>query len=620
MTHQARRSRRVFASPLARTSRRRLQLETLEDRSLLSGAKMYDLSSFRIDPNADIDHTRILVQFNPDLAEPSAQAILPGSRLGPAMKLVPGLREVTLPVGVSVTTALAAFSLSDQVEYAEPNYFGQINLIPDDPLYGSLYGMNQIRAPQAWDFWPGLPFGLDPSLPPIVAADMDTGANYDHPDLCANIWLNQGEIPASRLANLTDMDGDTRISFFDLNFPENQGAGKITDLNGDGGYICGGDVLQNINGQFGGWADGVDGDGNGRVDDLVGWDFDTNDRFPTDGHGHGTHTAGTIGAQGFNGVGVTGVTMYTQIMVLKINVGSSGSINLSAAIAAIDYAVQNGAVTSNNSWGGQFTSTPMQQALTRARTAGHIYVAAAGNNGININNSNPPFNPCSYGRTLDNVICVAATTSADVRASFSNYGNTTVHLAAPGNAILSTSRTGSYVSMSGTSMAAPHVTGAVAFLRSAAPNESYLGIKAAMLNNVDPTLPGLVISGGRLNLYNSLIDLWSDGFGYSDPRQGTPIDPVSNDEGTPTTLTAPAGLDNAGLVIDTLIGTEVVPAQPDALDRVVDFSPVPVADETDSAVQLSATTPTLVPEGQLRDDQPPSARAEVFPDDPLASL
>src|SRR5262249_2842802 len=161
-------------------------------------------------------------------------------------------------------------------------------LDPNDPQYtaGNLYGMNGtngIRANQAWDVSTG--------SRSVVVADIDTGVDYRHQDLYQNIWINQQEIPSAPLANLPTVDRDRLIPFHDLNQPVNIGAGKITDLNGNG-YIDGGDLLDNASG----WENGVDNDGNGYVDDLIGWNWVNNTNDPLDDHGHGTHTTGTMAA------------------------------------------------------------------------------------------------------------------------------------------------------------------------------------------------------------------------------------------------------------------------------------------------------------------------------------
>lgn len=488
MMTQVRRFRRKTAALPSQLRRSRLCMEQLEDRSLLSAASLFD-------PAGAYDLSRIMVQFRPEVGTPDVASILPGSRLGESYQLVPGLREVLLPAGANVSSALAAFQANPFVTYAEPTLLGEVEYIPNDPLWASLYAMPRISAPDAWDYHIG---GTT-----TVVAVMDTGVYYDHDDLYLNIWVNQNEIPPDRYYNFTDVDFDGLITFWDLNDPINQGEYLITDINGDG-KISGSDILAPDDGAgYGGWADGYDADGNGRTDDLVGWDFVSNTRTPNDTFGHGTHVAGTVGAIGDNGLGVVGVNMRAQIMVLRI--GTGPGINLTAATAAVNYAALMGVPVSNNSWGGPGQMASLRSAIQAAQAVGHIYVAAAGNAGTN--NDATPFYPANYGTTLDNVISVAATQSNDTRASFSNYGVNTVHLGAPGSNIRSTLRNNGYGNMSGTSMAAPHVAGAVAYLFSAYPGIDYQTVLYALLAGVDAVgLP--VMTGGRLNLLNSLFILW----------------------------------------------------------------------------------------------------------------
>src|SRR5262249_52570843 len=185
----------------------------------------------------------------------------------------------------------------------------------------------------------------------------DTGIDYPHPALDPNIWTNQKETPASRRANLLDVNQDGVITFRDLNDPRNRGPGKVQDLNGNG-YIDANDLLapmvkdaQGRDTGQGGWADGVDQGGNGYIDDIVGWNTNANNNRPFDDHSHGTHLAGLIGAVGNNGLGVSGIAWDVQLMPVKF-LNGSGSGSVTQFIAALNYAVANGAKISNNSWSG----------------------------------------------------------------------------------------------------------------------------------------------------------------------------------------------------------------------------------------------------------------------------
>ncbi len=269
------------------------------------------------------------------------------------------------------------------------------------------------------------------------------------------------------------------------------------------------------------WANGVDNDGNGKVDDLIGWDFVNNDNDPYDDNSHGTHVAGTIGAMGNNALGVAGVNWKVQLAALKF-LGANGSGYTSAAVAALNYAVATGIRITNNSWGGGGYSTALANAIASARAAGHIFVAAAGNSSNN-NDATPQY-PASYG--FDNVIAVAAMDRYGNLASYSNYGATSVDLAAPGTSIVSTVP-GGYASYSGTSMATPHVTGTVALVWSANPTLTYSDVIARVLNNVHvaQAFTGKVATGGWVDAYHALASAGQDTTG---PRV---VSAVANTDG-----------------------------------------------------------------------------------------
>ena len=345
------------------------------------------------------------------------------------------------------------------IEYAEPNYRYTIDAtIPNDPSFGNLWGMNNandhdIDASEAWD--------IDHDCTDVIVGVIDTGVDWTHPDLVDNIWQNLGE----------DADGDDS-------------------------------VLVRINGVWQFDPDdlnGIDNDGNGYKDDFIGWDFANNDNNPMDDNGHGTHCAGTIGARGNNGIGVAGVCWEAKMMALKF-LGQSGRGFTSDAAAALNYATAKGAKITNNSWGGSRYSVTLNNAIQHAQNSNALFVAAAGNAAQN--NDVTPTYPASYDRA--NIIAVASSTSSDVLSSFSNYGATSVDLAAPGSAIYSTTPPNSYGYMSGTSMAAPHVAGAAALLW--CPTTNHANVKDALLNNVDvlPSLAGTCVTGGRLNVHRSL--------------------------------------------------------------------------------------------------------------------
>lgn len=359
---------------------------------------------------------------------------------------------VKLPKGLPVTEAVKLYRASPEVEYAEPDYIltpdQTAPVTPADPDYPKMYNLNNlgqtggtpdadIDAPEAWNKTVG--------SPGVVVAVIDTDVDIDHPDLKGNIWVNKGEIPGNNL----------------------------------------------------------DDDNNGYVDDVNGWDFYNNDATvydAADGKTHGTHVAGTIAAEGSNGTGITGVSWNAKIMPLKF-IGPTGG-KTSDAIEALTYAVNNGATISNNSWGGGNFSQALLDAIRAADTAGHLFVSSAGNGGtdsIGDNTDIAPHYPSGYDSP--NIISVGASNNTDALAGFSNYGPATVDLTAPGVGILSLAPGGLYRYASGTSMAAPHVSGVAALIKSKYPDLDDGQLKARILGSVDrkPNLQSKVLSGGRLN-------------------------------------------------------------------------------------------------------------------------
>jgi subtilisin family serine protease/subtilisin-like proprotein convertase family protein len=425
------------------TGRARLRVEGLEDRTVPAGPFGPTLA-----PQGAYDPSRILALFRADVTVPDGSAILPGTEIGSPIALVPGLRVVSLDAGVTVKQALAAYKASPLVLRAGPDYQVRLTATPNDPLFGSLWGIHNtgqtggrpdadVDGPEAWDVV---------TSGPLVAV-LDTGVDYNHPDLAANVWTNPGEVE----------------------------------------------------------ADGLDNDGNGFVDDYYGYDFVNNDADPMDDYGHGTHVAGTIAAVGNNGIGVAGVGWDTKVMALKfMNVLGFGLE--SDAIRALDYAVAQGATISNNSWGGIGVPDPfLYLAIQNAGAAGHIFVAAAGNDSLDTDLV--PGYPAGFD--LDNIVSVAATDHNDDLAWFSNFGATTVDLAAPGDNIVSTVPAGGqplsdpsgYIAASGTSMASPHAAGVVALVRGQHPDWTYRQVIERVLGTVDrvPSLEGKTVTGGRLN-------------------------------------------------------------------------------------------------------------------------
>ncbi|MGI6416680.1 MAG: S8 family serine peptidase [Thermoguttaceae bacterium] len=409
-----------------------------------------------------------------------------------------------LPAGADVLQTVQRLTGRPGIAYAEPNWLVSIAAIPNDPSLSELWGMHNtgqnggtedadIDAPEAWDTATG-------SLKTVVGV-VDTGIDYTHPDLYKNVWINYAEIPATFRSNLTDVEPDGLITFRDLNNAQN--SSYVTDKNGNG-YIDAKDLLSDSR-----WADRTDNDRNGYKDDLVGWDFVNGDNDPMDDNNHGTHVSGTIGATANDATGVVGVNWNVQIMGLKfLNAGGSGDV--ANAVKAINYAtaIRNkggGVVLTSNSWGGTGDSATLSSAIQKSGTAGMLCIAAAGNNGSNIDAS--PFYPAAYA--LPNIISVAATDHNDAKADFSNWGATSVDLGAPGVDVLSSTRSGTYSVFSGTSMATPHVAGAAALAWSLLPGATYAQIKDAILSGTDdvPSMAGITTSGGRLNAMGALRKL-----------------------------------------------------------------------------------------------------------------
>ena len=402
---------------------------------------------------------QLLVQFKDVATALERSAILAANGLEIVKTLGGGTLLLNSLAG-DVLQKVSTLSSDLLVSFAEPNYLVHTSLVPNDPSFSQLWGMNNIGqiggnldadidALEGWD----ISTGSDQ----VVIAVIDTGVDYNHPDLQQNMWRNTGEII----------------------------------------------------------GDGIDNDSNGFIDDIFGIDTANDDSDPFDGESHGTHVAGTIAAVGNNGVGVAGVSWNAKIMALKF-LDDFGFGSTSDAIDALDYLTMMkttkgvNVVASNNSWGGGGFSQGLQDAIQRSNDAGVLFIAAAGNDGFD----NDAFANYPSNYPLDGIIAVAASDPEDKLVepgSFggvfnSSFGATTVDLAAPGVQILSTTPGNTYSFFQGTSMATPHVTGAVAVLAAVNPTASIAALKGAILAGVDlsPALNGVVLTGGRLNLANSL--------------------------------------------------------------------------------------------------------------------
>jgi hypothetical protein len=329
-----------------------------------------------------------------------------------------------------------------------------------------------IDAPAAWSITTG-------SMATVVAV-IDDGIDYTRADIYLNIWLNQDEIPADISQALIDSDGDGATTFRDLNVIAN--SHLTTDLNGNG-YIDGGDLLASPL-----WSDGIDQDANGNTDDLIGWDFHNNDNNPMpSGSTHGTDMSALIGAMGNDGIGKAGVSWNVRLMPVRRQ--SGGGDDDASGAAGLDYAVAQGASISNNSWGNSSYSQLMYDSIDRARQAGHLFIAAAGNLSQDMDAN--PFYPAAYD--LPNIVSAAATNMFDQLSAQTNFGLTNVDLGAPSPG-------------GGTSAAAAYTSGVAALLQSEHPDWTYAQIKDRILSTIDPlpSLDGKTVSGGRLNAANAL--------------------------------------------------------------------------------------------------------------------
>ncbi len=414
-----------------------------------------------IAPNWDVPHDpkTLLVGFKADARTGMAISGMRRNAVHTACKTTKVRSCRTIPVdvvqvadGANLKAVATQYAGNPNVAFVEPNYTYNASVFPNDPSFGSLYGMHNtgqtggtidadIDAPEAWDIATG--------SATIIVGVIDTGVDYNHPELAGNMWTNDAE------------------------------------LNG---------------------VAGIDDDANGIVDDIYGARWTNGTGAPTSGnpfddHYHGTHVSGTIGAAGNNALGVVGVNWNVRIMGLKF-LNSAGSGQLADAVSAVEYATAMGAHLTTNSWGGGGFSQTLKNAIDAAGAADQLFIAAAGNNGRNADIF--PMYPAAY--TSTNIVSVAATDHNDLRASFSNYGLTSVDFGAPGVNVLSTSPGGLYRTLSGTSMACPHAAGVAALVLSQNPSTTALDLKQILMDSVDPvaSMSGITVTGGRLNAASAI--------------------------------------------------------------------------------------------------------------------
>lgn len=445
--------------------------ESLEARRVLSATSA--AVEFNVDMAATLESREVLVQFDNEVAEARIIAQEIGaSRFLSATDQGGGLYEVEVASHSDIQRVITELNAMPGVAYAEPNFVIQVSSTTDthpNPNLDSLWALEnegQTGGTYDADIDASAAWDVTTGSDQIVVAVIDTGIDYTHPRLRDNIWRNTGEVA----------------------------------------------------------GDGLDNDGNGYIDDVMGFDFANEDADPFDAQSHGTHVAGTI----------LDVAPSVTVMPLKI-FGDNGEGTLGTAVRAIRYAVDNGAQISNNSWGIRLPHGGLRFEISRAAAANHVFVASAGNSAKDTDVK--PHFPSGY--SLPNIISVAATNHDDQLADYSNYGAVSVDIAAPGGergdrGILSSIPGGGYGFKSGTSMAAPHVAGAAALVLSQNPELQPEQVIDALTSAVDklPQLNGKVRSGGRLNVAAAI------NAEPTDPPTFPIIDRAIQIVGTPLTDTA----------------------------------------------------------------------------------
>lgn len=421
-------------------------------------------------PNASSE-AEVLVRFRPGVSLERIRGIAEQNhdRLADEIEFVPGLTVIDDLDNASAEAVAKQYSEMGDVLYAEPNF--RIALddpivknearsrdlalrtpsgdFPNDPMFAEQWALNNLGqdggtaradldALKAWETTKG--------SEEVVVAVLDTGVDYNHADLKANMWHRPANVPAYV---------DDELGTFD-------------DINGYNGTDTAAD--------------------------------------PMDDNGHGTHCAGIVGAEGDNGIGVAGINWKVRIMPLKfLSRGGFGSTN--DAIEAVNYAIDRKKRGVNirvisASWGSNSYSKALEDTIDAAGQAGILFVAAAGNDGSD--NDRRPHYPSNFD--LPNVISVAALDRNDTLASFSNFGARSVHVAAPGKQIVSTWLNNAYREASGTSMATPYVSGVAALISANEPDITMARLRERVLASADKlaTLDARVATGGRVCAANAL--------------------------------------------------------------------------------------------------------------------
>lgn len=476
---------------------------------------------------------RFMDQIGATLIEPTYPSALPPLPGGPDLRLHFNLY---FPASLPVLQVVKDLGEVEGVDIAEPWYIYRVLFRPNDPYYlqGNQYHLRLLHMEEAWDIHRG-----DPR---VIVGGVDTGVDYQHPDIAGNMWINPGE-----------------------------------DLNGNGV------IDQNE-------RNGRDDEGNGYVDDFYGWDFIQRDNTPMDQDGHGTHTAGIMSAVTNNNLGVASVAFSCRIMAVRAGSGNT----ITYGYEGIQYAARNGAKVINCSWGGYQGSALARQVVEDAHRRGALVVAAAGNENV----SNILY-PAGY----PTVVSVAATDQNDRKANFSNYGNW-VKISAPGVQVLAPIPGSRYAYLSGTSMASPVAAGAAALLRAAYPNLTPAETAELLYEGADDIYEINFnyrgqLGAGRVNAYRSLqlgnrpllaIDTLVI---VSDPTQNERLDPGDTVGIAITISNSPNGVATEDIRVQVFVSDPDVAFPPDAV-------PIPNLDPGDAYTNsdepfLIAVSPNAIP-------------------------
>lgn len=399
----------------------------------------------------------VLVRFRAGVSQNAIESITQrfNDQIEDQIESVAGLEVIEDEDGKDAESVVAQYRALPEVEYAEVNSeikldhedSGRKHIHADDEMFSRQWGLfnnGQNSGKSGADISAMRAWAVTRGSDQVVVAVLDSGVDYSHPDLVNNIWSRPPIIMAYRDDDLT---------------PE------------------------------------------GPVDDVHGFNVVEDNGDPMDDNGHGTHCAGIIGAEGGNGIGIAGVNWNVKIMPLKF-MDAEGIGTTKDAIEAINYVIDRKRAGVNvriisASWGSTAKSRALEDVIRKAGEEGILFVAAAGN--ASSDNDQNPHYPASY--KLGNVISVAALNRYDELAAFSNYGAKSVHIAAPGEEILSTWLKNGFEEKKGTSMAAPFVAGVAALVLAQNPKIPVDDLRARLLKSVDPvlSLKGKVSSGGRIN-------------------------------------------------------------------------------------------------------------------------